>query len=43
VIEFDKEILKNLAENHIMGLDAYPKWDKANRHMRNHAIKAWEE
>jgi hypothetical protein len=43
VIEFNKEILKNFAENHMEGPNAYPKWDKAKCLMHNHAIKAWED
>ena len=40
VIQYNKEILMDYLDNHINGNNTFPKWDKAKRLMRNHAIKA---
>jgi hypothetical protein len=41
VTVFNKVILQYYVENHLEGTHAFPKWDKAKRLMRTHAIEAW--
>jgi hypothetical protein len=43
VKEYNKAILTDYLENHLTGPNAYPKWDKAKRLMRTHAIEEWEK
>ena len=43
VKEYNKNILADYLENHLTGPNAYPKWDKAKRLMRTHAIEEWEK
>jgi exonuclease III len=43
VIEYNKAILVDYWQKHLEGPHAFPKWDKAKRLMRIHAIEAWEK
>jgi hypothetical protein len=40
---YNKAILQDYAENHLEGINAFSKWDKAKRFIRTHAIETWSK
>jgi hypothetical protein len=40
---YNKAVLQDYAENHLEGINAFSKWDKAKSLIRTHAIETWSK